>query len=423
MIQVVKYNNISELFSRLVWFSVSLTVVLSLLVPNGYSIGAALVFLLSLSTPLLRSSVKIDKYDLIFIFSFLFYSLGMLLLVYSHELTLRGLDKPSRFLLVISPLILLLKINFQKNALFLSFIIGSFGSLLVALYDRIILGLVRSGGDHNPIMFGGVAVLLSVICLNYALYYYNKRDKLLFLVSLVASFSGFFASILSGSKGGWLVFPVAFAFLFWNYRENLGKKFYVNSLIISIFLIAIISITPSLGVSERVKTLFVDIKLVLEGDTQETSVSHRTELWKASVFMFKDSPVFGVGKSGQISFKENLVSQGSSHKSILKFTHAHNEYLNELSLRGGVGLCLLLIIYLTPLSLFMFKFKQCSNNYRVKVFALAGSLVPISYMVLGLTQSMFTHNIGVIMYAFPIVFFWAATRWAEREERELGNIA
>jgi O-antigen ligase len=29
---------------------------------------------------------------------------------------------------------------------------------------------------------------------------------------------------------------------------------------------------------------------------------------------------------------------------------------------------------------------------------------------------MFSHNIGVMMYAFPIVYFWAAVRWAEREE-------
>lgn len=411
----------SQKISYLTWYTVAIFFSMSLLFPNGYSIGAILLLLLSFLIPFIPKK-KWSNADLALIFSFLLYSLGMFLLIFLNDSNIRHFDKPSRFLLVIFPLILLLNVSFHKKALLFSFFLGAGGAFFVSLFDRFYLGLNRAGGDFNPIMFGGFSLMIATICLNFALYYYRVNNKM-FLLSVSAFFAGLLASILSVSKGGWLALPVVIGFLFWNYRKVLSKKFYVSSLVSFLVVITLILAVPSLGVKSRINGFISEVTMLLEGSRQESSVSHRTELWKSSFFMFKSSPIIGIGKSNQDAFKQSLVNQNTVHKSTLKFNQAHNEYFNELGLRGILGLFLLLNMYLVPLGLFLRKIKKYADNPNIKVFAIAGALVPICYMVFALSQAMFTHNSGVIMYVFTIVILWAATRWAEREERELGNIA
>jgi O-antigen ligase len=73
-------------------------------------------------------------------------------------------------------------------------------------------------------------------------------------------------------------------------------------------------------------------------------------------------------------------------------------------------------MYLIPMKLFLKKLREHRDNWRIRSYAMAGALVPMCYMDFALTQTMFVHNIGVMMFAFPIVYFWAAVHWAERDE-------
>lgn len=422
MVQLFNFNKSNSLFSYIVWISASLTIALSLLVPGGYSIGAFFILLLSFSLPFLKTSYTLSVLDKYFIAPFMLYGMGMFFLVYIDDFNIRWLDKPARFMIVILPLIFLLKVKFQKKPLILSCLIGAFGPFGVALIERFFFEIPRAGGDLNPIMFGGISILISLICLNFGLYFHKMGERRLCFFSFSAFSAGFLASLLSGSKGSWIALPIAIFFLLWNYKKVLTRRFYLNALLGSFLLVLTISFTSLLGVSERIEIFVSDVKLYLKDSNNETSVSHRTELWKASIYMFHDSPLVGIGRSEQFKFKEGLVNKNISHKSVLKFSHAHNEYLNVLGLHGIVGLFLLLAVYLVPLSLFILKIKQYSDNFNIKVFAIAGALVPICYMSFALTQALFGHNSGVMIYVFLNVIFWAATGWAEREERVLGNI-
>lgn len=423
MMNSIKSINYSVFFSNIVWVSATIIIAFSLIIPDGYSIGAVLVLLISSSLLFLKSPYELSKSDKTLILSYIIYSLGMFYLVYLDGFNVRWLDKPARFLLATLPLVLLLKVYFSKKVLFISCFVGAIGPFGVALIERFYLGYPRAEGDENPIMFGGISMLIALICLNYAFYFYMLKKIRLSLFSSAAFLSGLFASLLSGSKGSWVVLPITTTFLIWSYREVLNKKICKNFLLSGVLILASISFIPALGVSERISTLVFDIENYLDGSKVESSVSHRVELWKASILMFQEDPLYGVGRSKQQTFKDQLVDEGISHESVLRFTHAHNEYLNELGLHGIFGLILLLIVYLGPLGLFLSKIREYSDNWNIKVFAIAGTLVPLSYMGFALTQAMFVHNSGVMMYAFTIIIFWAATRWAEREERELGNIA
>ena len=64
-----------------------------------------------------------------------------------------------------------------------------------------------------------------------------------------------------------------------------------------------------------------------------------------------------------------------------------------------------------PLWLFISKIKAV--NQETQIYAVCGSLVVMSYMIFGFTQSSFSHNSGVVMYGALVVFFWAAIRSSE----------
>jgi len=411
-------------FFSFVWLLAALTFALSLSIPDGYNIGALFIFLASLCLFFLRSEwCSIDKEDLFLLVSFVCYSLSMFFAIYFDNWNVRDLDRPSRFLFVI-PVIALLLIGLNhKKWLWYGSIFGAISAFFLAYYQREYLGLSRAYGGENPIMFGNIGMMLGLINFVSATYFLNLQKYKLTCLAIFAGLLGLGVSILSGTRGGWVALPIIGFFLLWQSRNLLGYRSTVATLFASIMLILIVCITPQTGIKDRLSGAIDSFTNYEKGVKKESSVGHRFDMWKAAIVMFKESPIFGVGGQGSVKIKQELVQKKIISSNTLRYSHAHNEYLEALSKRGLIGLFFLFLVYLVPLKLFLLKMKRYSNNWKIKSYAMAGALVPMSYMDFSLTQVMFGHNIGVMMYVFPIAFFWAATRWAEREERELGNIA
>jgi Lipid A core - O-antigen ligase and related enzymes len=235
-------------------------------------------------------------------------------------------------------------------------------------------------------------------------------------LAALAFFSGVMGSLLSASRGGWVGLPLIMVFLLWQSRDLLGKKLVIGICLLGVMGAVTICNIPKLGVSNRIYEAAHNIEMYLQGDSN-TSVGLRFEMWKASVYMLADSPIFGVGEYSSKEFKQKLSDEGVITQITVEFDHAHNEYLDALGLRGLVGFLALMAVYLVPLRLFLAKMREHQDNWNIKAYAIGGALIPMSYMDFALTQSMFSHNIGVMMYVFPIAFFWAATRWAEKEAK------
>ncbi|MFD1383508.1 O-antigen ligase family protein [Rhodanobacter aciditrophus] len=399
-----------------VWWLVGLSFALSLVVPNGYSIGMAVLFIAGLSVPFLKDKIKLTTGDLLLVVVFFIYFLLMVGFVYLDGWHTRELDRPSRFLFVIPAFLLMLYCNGPKVALWLGAIIGSFGALGIAVYERFALNYSRAKGGEHPIMFGDTSMLLGLLCAVAALYFFSKRQFAYTVIALLAALSGVLGSLLSGSRGGWVAVPLILFFLLWQSRELLGKKLIVGLLLIGAVSLGAILSVPSLGVTQRLQAAVHNVEAYVAGNPN-TSVGLRFEMWKANLYLFTTSPIVGVGEYHGMELKKQLADQGKMAPAAAQFSHAHNEYIDALGLRGIVGFLALMAVYLVPLRLFLAKMRKYKDNWNVKAYSMAGALVPMSYMDFALTQSMFSHNIGVMMYVFPIAFFWAATRWAEREAK------
>lgn len=404
-------------FSAFVWFSAALTFALSLGISSGYGIGTVLIFLSSFALCVLKPKLsEFTKEDRVLFSIFALYAIAMFVFAYLDGWHVRELDRPSRFILALPVMLLLLKLVGRVQWLWFGVVLGAILAFTLAVYERSVLGFGRAQGSQHPIMFGNIGMMLGLISFVSSMYFLAKKRYLWLALGIVGGLCGIGASVLSASRGGWVALPLIGFFLLWQSRFLLGKKTLVGALATSVFLIVVAVAAPQTGIKDRIDEAVSDIVKYDTGVDKKTSVGLRFEMWKAALIMFKSSPFIGVGEYGSVSVKAKIVEEGTVSKEVLGYSHAHNEYINALGLNGIVGFIFLMGIYLIPLKLFLKKIRQYPENWNVKSYAMAGALVPMSYMDFGLSQVMFSHNIGVMMYAFPIVYFWAAVRWAEREE-------
>ncbi len=404
-------------FSAFVWFSAALTFALSLGISSGYGIGTVLIFLSSSALCVLKPKLsEFTKEDRVLFSIFALYAIAMFVFAYLDGWHVRELDRPSRFILALPVMLLLLKLVGRVQWLWFGVVLGAILAFTLAVYERSVLGFGRAQGSQHPIMFGNIGMMLGLISFVSSMYFLAKKRYLWLALGIVGGLCGIGASVLSASRGGWVALPLIGFFLLWQSRFLLGKKTLVGALATSVFLIVVAVAVPQTGIKDRIDEAVSDVVKYDTGVDKKTSVGLRFEMWKAALVMFKGSPFIGVGEYGSVSVKAKIVEEGIVSKEVLGYSHAHNEYINALGLNGIVGFIFLMSIYLIPLKLFLKKIRQYPDNWNVKSYAMAGALVPMSYMDFGLSQVMFSHNIGVMMYAFPIVYFWAAVRWAEREE-------
>ncbi len=173
--------------------------------------------------------------------------------------------------------------------------------------------------------------------------------------------------------------------------------------------------SPQLGVADRLWAAVSGVQDHWQGKL-DLSVGGRLEMWRANLQFFASAPIFGVGEYQGLALKKALAEAGLMSEVAASYPHAHNEYIDALGLRGLVGFAALLAVYLVPLRLFLSKLRPSHMNWRVRCYALAGALIPLSYMIFALTDSMFSNNIGVMLYVFSIAFFWAAVRREEAQD-------
>jgi len=154
----------------------------------------------------------------------------------------------------------------------------------------------------------------------------------------------------------------------------------------------------------------------------ETSIGQRLEQWRTAIHLFEQEPLTGWGVLGVVRGKQELVDQGKSHPSIMSYGHAHNEVIDMLVKRGGIGGIALLLFYAVPLGLFWptrQRIQRVAIEERSQALAVrvAASMLPIAYFGFGWTQVFFAHNSGNIFYLFAIVAFWAALQQLERSPK------
>ena len=413
--QITKQNWLPTIIN----FAVTLFFLSIFIVKGGYNIVPALLILLGLGYGIYALIKKVrfnlSSTDKLLIYSYLFYFFIFVLSLIFNDGKIRELDYPSRVLLFIPVLLLLFKYPIKTCVLSYSIPLGGIIVVCMALYDKFILNL---NPEQNPrimhIQGGDISMSLGIFSLIIALYAHQKKDVKLTTLSVIGGLCGIVGSLLSTARGGWVALPVLLIVILYIYRHSLSKRFFLTFFGIIVATSIGISQMPNNRIMERINVAQKDIQLYLDNHDGNTSLGARFEMWKSALEMAKEKPLFGWGIQGatekrKLDTKEKIVTGD-----IGQFTHAHNQYLDDLSKRGVVGLLALLAVLFIPLRAFMKKLN--TTNDEVKLIATLGVAHILSVMIYGLSQGFLVHNSGTIFYFFLTIVFYAAIRTHQKAE-------
>ena len=292
----------------------------------------------------------------------------------------------------------------------LGLVLGGLGAGTIATYERFVLGAYRADNGINAIPFGNISLLLGVLALVALLgrLCRAQRPSAWFTAALgLASVAGLAGSVLSGTRGGWVVVPVlawmgyrAFRVVFPR-RQLMMVAGGLGVLIAG--LVATTAITDY-SVSSRIDKAMSDIARYRAGDSG-SSVGLRFDMWRAGGQLFLEEPWLGWGEGRLQGARDALVDEGILHPEVSLYDHLHSDIIDTTARRGVLGLLTLLALYLVPAWLFAYHLRH-SRDAQTRTLALSGLMVCVAFVNFGLTQTMLRDVRGLSGYLGLTVACW-----------------
>ena len=264
----------------------------------------------------------------------------------------------------------------------------------------------RANGVMHPIRFGDLSLLMSFIALAGALYL-EKLKQWVRVVGFLGFISGGAASLLSQSRGGWLVMPFVLYILVW--PKIKGERRYCK-LLFSLLVFSIvlnISLVPQLEVGKRIWQIKNDVSQYFVHNNSRTSIGSRFDMYETATKIFLENPLFGVGVGMYHEHAKKYVDMQNGRLSteVVAWKNPHNEFLLQAATRGVLGLVITLTLFLT---LFFYFQNRDGGGREVRRFSsYAGMVVVISFGFFGVTIALFEHRDFLMFFLIYIMLFLA----------------
>jgi O-antigen ligase len=303
-------------------------------------------------------------------------------------------ENPSRQLVIVGAIGLAPLLKPKARWFWYGLFVGAIGVAGVAIYQRFGLNWERAGGFHQTIIFGDIAMAMGLTALASISYFRNSRLSLMPYVAFVA---GLTASILSGTRGGWIVLILCIIPL-WLYREHTLGRTLASMAAACAALVVSAYWLPVFGIAQRLAKASSDLQQFDLGNSQ-SSVGVRLEMWRAAWKIVVEHPLMGVGRANFNQALNDLIARGEINASVKFFYNAHNEMLHALATEGILGGVTLALVYGAPIVFFVRCLRRCD---AAQSYALAGLLLVLSFIGFGATQVMFVHHIGSAFYSLMV---------------------
>lgn len=326
---------------------------------------------------------------------------------YHGTFTAPAYDAPSRFLLAVPIFLALRQVNIKTLA-FLQYglPLGAISGLITGLivHDRQSFYPRISNMFLHPIHFGDLALALGFLSL-FSIHMVGRDNKFVVVLKLLGWLAGLYASVASGSRGGWLAIPVML--LAWLIIQNKERHLVRLPVAFALIFLAAVGGYFFVGViHERVDFIYTDLMAAWHGN-DDTSLGIRLQLWKVALLLFQENPVFGVGSGGFAPMmttlsQSGLITQLAAHDGA---GEVHNYILASMARLGIFGLLSALAIYLVPLALFLKTAK--SNRPVTKKASMMGICLVLGFLVFGLSVETFNLKMVAAFYGLTLAVLLA----------------
>jgi O-antigen ligase len=332
------------------------------------------------------------------VLAFLLYFLFVLGCALVRGANMNTVEKPARMFFAVSALAAVLAARPPRRMLWWGVIGGALAALPFVAWQRIALGIDRPGGLINAITFGDLSLLLALLSLTAAIDMRNEPVQA--RMAGLGALAGLAASLLTGTRGGWLVLAVA-APLFLRHARGIGTGRVRAMLAVGAALVLAAWFLPASGMQERFDEGVSDVRTWFDGGFVGTRVGTRLELWKGASMLIAEHPLLGMDFQASRVRLAEFAREGRLDPVVLPLPHLHNDALQELVKGGVVGFALWAAILAAPLVFFARALRAGAGSPQ-SALALAGILVVTSYICFGLTEVIFWSMKGSLFYALMV---------------------
>ena len=174
----------------------------------------------------------------------------------------------------------------------------------------------------------------------------NSNSKLIFIINLIIAFNISFRGLLTFSRGGVItglvMIIILLLFIYKSTKSN--GKLKLNFLIISIILVFLSTwFYTTSQTSGLINKRYANQNAA--GQEKASQLSGREKIFESEFNAFIDNPIFGVGIGKGVELREEETGG--------MVIASHNEVTRMLAEHGLVGILSLLILFLTPIFLYL----------------------------------------------------------------------
>lgn len=300
-----------------------------------------------------------------------------------HHDTWKEAHDRLRLLMLPVASLLVLGLAPPRAALWAGSVLGLVGACVVAIVQTR-HHLPRAQGWANPITFADVAILLLALVV-------FLRPSGRFLITALAACAGVVAIGLSGTRGAWpAAAMVVIMALFVRATSGRGHRLEAWALAV-LALLGVALVLPQ--VQQRTEALQSDLSRYAAGDLDSSSGA-RLQLLDLAAEALIANPWTGVGVG---RFERVLEAapqcQVPQPDSWCRLGHAHSDFPEWGATMGIPGLVALLALYGVPAWLFARQLLVQPFPRRSRSAALAGLAVVVVFVLCGLSQSMWAHQL------------------------------
>jgi O-antigen ligase len=229
----------------------------------------------------------------------------------------------------------------------------------------------------------------------------DLRDRPLQAVGLcLAGLAGIAASLMTGTRGGWMGLVLMGLVLLPRLRGMTPRR--AGALLGAGAALALaVWFAPGLGLHARFVDGVNEARGWYEDGRVWTNVGTRLELWKGAAMLVEERPLLGRDFDAARARLGDYAREGRLDPMVLALPHLHNDGLQALATGGAAGFVLWAAILAAPLAFFL---RALGGEGRApqSAAALAGALVVLGYMGFGLTEVIFWSMKGSLFYALMV---------------------
>jgi O-antigen ligase len=269
----------------------------------------------------------------------------------------------------------------------------------------------------DPLVFGYTSLTLGLMSL-VSISALRRDSRFVVAIKLLATFVGFYLSIQSGSRTGWLAVPVVLViWLRQSAYASPSGSYWGRWILAGVVAVAFIAIFSSNTVNQRLALALLEFKnYSWTGIAPETSVGFRITFLRIATDMFMSNPFIGFGdtRCEAIAMPPQIYLYASPESIRLAMTAGfHNEIVTNAIHFGIGGLVATLMLFLAPLSVFASGLDSKNANRRAN--ALLGLVFTLVFFVSSFSTEVFDLKYTASFYALMVAVLSASSLVAKAD--------